>query len=176
MKKSTYLSIISALLLSFMCMAVSAAVVNINKADASALQENLTGVGPVKAKAIIVYRKKNGAFKNISDLKNVPGIGEGLIKSNKGSLSLSKGETKGSGKVNKAATRKASASAKSAKSKASDSAKSAKAKANKPGEKANSAKDDAKKKLKTTAKKKTKLTKDKLKKKAKKKTKKKMNQ
>ena len=40
----------------------SADVVNINKADAQALQDNLEGVGEVKSKAIVDYRKKNGNF------------------------------------------------------------------------------------------------------------------
>ena len=49
------------LLLSFMLILVKpvmADVVNINKADAKALQMNLEGIGPVKAEAIVNYRKK----------------------------------------------------------------------------------------------------------------------
>jgi comEA protein len=49
--------------------------VNINTADAAAL-ETLPGIGPAKAKAVIDYREKNGAFKTIDDLKNVSGIGD----------------------------------------------------------------------------------------------------
>ena len=49
--------------------------VNINTATAAQL-DTLPGVGPSTAKAIISYRTKSGAFKKISDLMNVPGIGQ----------------------------------------------------------------------------------------------------
>lgn len=49
--------------------------ININKADEKELQE-LNGIGESLASSIIKYREDNGKFKNIEDLKNVPGIGE----------------------------------------------------------------------------------------------------
>ncbi len=49
--------------------------VNINTADAKTLTE-FTGIGPVTAKKIVAYRKKNGKFKSAKDLMNVKGIGE----------------------------------------------------------------------------------------------------
>lgn len=49
--------------------------VNINNADESELDE-LPGVGPSTAQKIIQYRKENGKFKSIDELKNVSGIGE----------------------------------------------------------------------------------------------------
>lgn len=49
--------------------------ININKATISQLQ-NLPGVGPSLAEKIFNYRKENGEFKNIEDLKKVNGIGE----------------------------------------------------------------------------------------------------
>lgn len=49
--------------------------VNINSADESKLDE-LPGVGPSTAQKIIQYRKENGEFKSIDELKNVSGIGE----------------------------------------------------------------------------------------------------
>lgn len=55
----------------------SLAAVNINTATAAEL-EALPGVGPAKAKAIVEYRKQNGAFKTTEDLKKVKGIGEGI--------------------------------------------------------------------------------------------------
>jgi len=70
---------------------VRADVVNINKADAEALQENLKGVGEVKSEAIIEYRKKHGRYKSIEDLKDVPGIGDELVRKNRGNMSLTRG-------------------------------------------------------------------------------------
>lgn len=52
--------------------------ININEADASAL-EDLDGVGPALAKRIVDYRKKNGRFKSLEDLQNVSGIGPNLL-------------------------------------------------------------------------------------------------
>lgn len=52
--------------------------VNINTADAKELA-SLPGIGQVKAEAIIKYRKDNGKFKNVNDLKQVKGIGDKVI-------------------------------------------------------------------------------------------------
>lgn len=49
--------------------------VNINSATQTEL-ETLSGIGPSTALKIINYRKENGEFKQIEDIKNVPGIGE----------------------------------------------------------------------------------------------------
>lgn len=49
--------------------------VNINTATPTQL-DTLPGVGPSTAKAIISYRTKSGDFKKVSDLMNVPGIGQ----------------------------------------------------------------------------------------------------
>lgn len=50
-------------------------VVNINKADETELQ-SLNGIGESLATSIVQYRKENGKFETIEDLKNVPGIGD----------------------------------------------------------------------------------------------------
>lgn len=50
------------------------AAVNANTATAQQL-EALNGIGPVKAKAIVDFRTKNGPFKTYADLEKVPGIG-----------------------------------------------------------------------------------------------------
>ena len=49
--------------------------ININTADSEELQE-LSGVGPATAQKIIDYRKENGRFSSIEDIKNVSGIGD----------------------------------------------------------------------------------------------------
>lgn len=61
--------------------------VNLNTATVLELQQ-LTGVGEAKAKAIIAYRKKQGGFNNIEELKQVKGIGDALFQKNKARLRL----------------------------------------------------------------------------------------
>jgi len=53
--------------------------ININTADAKTLTA-LTGIGPVTAKKIVAYRRKNGKFRTAADLMNVKGIGEKTMK------------------------------------------------------------------------------------------------
>lgn len=52
--------------------------VNINTATAEQLQ-TLPGIGQAKANAIVAYREANGSFSSIEDLRQVPGIKEGVF-------------------------------------------------------------------------------------------------
>ncbi|MFH1446277.1 MAG: helix-hairpin-helix domain-containing protein [Chloroflexota bacterium] len=52
--------------------------ININIATEDELI-SLPGIGSTKAKAIIEYRAEHGAFKDISELLNVPGIGPAIF-------------------------------------------------------------------------------------------------
>lgn len=56
--------------------------VNINTASAEELAENLTGVGPKKALAIIEYREANGPFFTPEEITNVKGIGPKTFQKN----------------------------------------------------------------------------------------------
>jgi competence protein ComEA len=64
------------------------AAVNVNSATKEQL-EKLNGVGPVKAQAIIDYRKKNGPFKKLEDVKKVDGIGDATYEMIKKDIALS---------------------------------------------------------------------------------------
>lgn len=63
--------------------------VNINSADAQALQNSLKGIGPKRAAAIIAYRTQNGPFKAVDDLIHVKGISEKIINENRARIALS---------------------------------------------------------------------------------------
>ena len=66
-----------------------AAPININTADAAALAENISGIGPKKAQAIVTYRETNGPFKTAQDLTNVKGIGPKTVEKNINDLRVS---------------------------------------------------------------------------------------
>lgn len=60
----------------------AAEAVDINKASAEEIAE-LDNIGPKKAKEIVEYREKNGAFKSLDDLQGVKGIGKATIEKNR---------------------------------------------------------------------------------------------
>jgi competence protein ComEA len=65
-----------------------AAVVDVNTADESQLR-TVKGIGPVKAKALLAYRAKNGPFRSASDLRKVKGFGAKTLARIGPSLSIS---------------------------------------------------------------------------------------
>ncbi|HEV7491331.1 MAG TPA: ComEA family DNA-binding protein [Rhodanobacteraceae bacterium] len=63
--------------------AFAATQVDINSADARTLAQSLSGVGLVKAEAIVAYRTQHGPFKNLDDLAKVKGIGPRILEENR---------------------------------------------------------------------------------------------
>ncbi|WP_025738745.1 ComEA family DNA-binding protein [Salinivibrio socompensis] len=57
--------------------------VNINTASVQILSEQLTGIGPAKAKAIVDHRQKHGKFASPDDLVTVKGIGASTLDKNR---------------------------------------------------------------------------------------------
>ena len=61
--------------------------ISINNATKEELM-TLPGIGEAKAKDIIDYRTKNGPFKKLDDLKNIPGIGDNVYNNLKENITL----------------------------------------------------------------------------------------
>ena len=57
--------------------------VNINTADAAAIDQALINIGPSKAAAIVAYRKEHGAFRSADQLAEVKGIGLKTVEKNR---------------------------------------------------------------------------------------------
>ena len=66
--------------------------VDINSADADALDAALQGVGPKKAEAIVADRNKNGPFKSLDDLTRVKGISAKTVEANRANMTLGSGK------------------------------------------------------------------------------------
>lgn len=62
--------------------------VSINHASAEELAQKLNGIGKQKAKAIVEYREKYGAFNSIENILEVQGIGPAFLEKNKNKLIL----------------------------------------------------------------------------------------
>lgn len=73
MLKKLFLAALAALSFSF-----ALAAVDLNTATVEQLS-TLKGIKAKKATAIVEYRQKNGAFKSVDDLKNVPGFGQKTV-------------------------------------------------------------------------------------------------
>lgn len=90
-----------------LCVGQAMARVNVNTATAEELQ-SLNGIGPVRAQLIIDYRRENGPFKSIDDLRKIPELRGSVAEGLKGRITYT-GPTKISGAEtdNKSESRKA---------------------------------------------------------------------
>jgi len=61
---------------------------DLNDADAAALQKELSGVGAAKAQAIVAYRETNGPFASVDELLEVKGIGKAILDRNREKLEV----------------------------------------------------------------------------------------
>lgn len=82
-------SLILALALSPLA-AMAVGSVDINTADAASL-EQVKGIGPTKASAIVKFREQNGPFASVDDLVQVPGLGEKTVAQIRDQLSVGAG-------------------------------------------------------------------------------------
>jgi len=62
--------------------------VNINTAEMSILDQELAGIGPKKAQAIIDFREKHGPFQTPHDITQVRGIGQKTYERNKDKITV----------------------------------------------------------------------------------------
>ena len=62
--------------------------VNINTADSETLVDDLVGIGPQKALAIVHYRQQHGPFKQVEDLTLVSGIGAKTVEQNRSRMTV----------------------------------------------------------------------------------------
>lgn len=87
-------SLFIALLLSMLLVAPVLAdePVNINTAKTQELIEGLSGVGPVKARAIIAYREEHGLFEFSGQLREVKGIGPVTMEKNRDRITVGEKE------------------------------------------------------------------------------------
>ena len=76
-----------ALLIVLFSVTMAFAKVNINTATADELA-GLTGIGKVKAEAIVAYRTANGQFKSVEDLTKVTGIGDKTLEKLKADITI----------------------------------------------------------------------------------------
>lgn len=67
----------------------AADMVNINTADRDTLM-TIKGVGEKRAEAIITFRKEHGRFTSVEDLRQVDGIGQSTVDSNRKTLTVGK--------------------------------------------------------------------------------------
>lgn len=66
---------------------IALAAVDLNTASKEELV-SVKGIGPVKAQAILDYRKAHGPFKSVDDLKSVKGFGDKSVAAIRAELSV----------------------------------------------------------------------------------------
>jgi competence protein ComEA len=67
--------------------------VNINTADSQTLVDDLVGIGPQKASAIVRYRQQHGRFEQVEDLTLVSGIGDKTVEQNRSRMTVATPQT-----------------------------------------------------------------------------------
>jgi competence protein ComEA len=80
-------AIVATLILAFTALTHAGEPIDINRADVTTL-EQLHGIGPAKAQAIVEYREANGPFLQIEDLAKVKGIGLRTVEDNRGLMTV----------------------------------------------------------------------------------------
>jgi competence protein ComEA len=78
---------LAVLLFCYSTLVFAAQAININTADKATLM-SIKGVGESRAEAIIAWREKNGPFKSVDQLKDVQGIGQAILDSNRENLTV----------------------------------------------------------------------------------------
>jgi competence protein ComEA len=87
--KKDHRTLVQAIVAALLPVGAWAGPVNVNTADATMLAQELDGIGPAKAQAIVEYRQKNGPFRAPEDLLKVQGIGERVLEQNRPNLRFS---------------------------------------------------------------------------------------
>ena len=80
---------LAASLLALSASLVCAEPVDINTADAEQIAEQLQGIGPARARAIVEYRDKVGGFDSPEQLLEVTGVGPRVLEMNAGNITVS---------------------------------------------------------------------------------------
>lgn len=82
-------NLLFAIILTLFLVTAAFAKININTASVDDLK-SLSGIGQVKAEAIVKYREENGNFKKVENIVSVKGIGDKLYKKISDDIEVSK--------------------------------------------------------------------------------------